>query len=223
MKRSLPTSAAFPSLVCLSLVLTCAAEGLGDTTRGSGVTKREKRSIAAFTQLHVSGPVDVEFTRSPDTSAVVEADDNIVPLVDTISHGDELEIDAHQAYSSSNPVRVILKGPSLKRVESSGSGSSVFHGLTGDRFDIRVSGSGGARGDGSIGTVNADLSGSGDILLSQLKATDAAASLSGSGNIELDASRSLDASISGSGSIHCTGHPATVHQNVTGSGHVSVD
>lgn len=211
------------AVCCLLFVAAAAAVAFGEAVQGSGVVQHQTRAVGDFTRLRVSGSIDIEFSRARKTSVVVEADDNIIPLIDTLVHGDELEIKSHQPYSSKHAVRVILTAPTLGRIQISGSGNADLRDIAADRFVASVSGSGDLRAAGAVKQITVDLSGSGNITMSKLKSADATVSLSGSGNVDVNASASLDATIAGSGNVRCSGNPGTVHKDVTGSGRVQVN
>ena len=82
----------------------------------------------------------------------------------------------------------------------------------------RLPGSGVLTVRGTAQRLDAALAGSGQLLLGELVAQKVKAVVSGSGELEVHATRVLDATVSGSGTIAYRGDPASVKQQVTGSG-----
>jgi hypothetical protein len=74
---------------------------------------------------------------------------------------------------------------------------------------------------GTATTLEAALSGKGDVRLDGLAARDATATVSGTGRLLVNASHSLDATVSGTGAILYTGNPSELTKNVTGTGAIT--
>lgn len=202
------------------LLVGCSDASPLSTVQGSGQVQRQVRRITSFSQLQLDCAADVEFHRAPQVSLIVEADDNVLPMIQTDVQGQKLVISSSGSYSSAHTVRVSVTGPSLDRAEINSSGQISASGLQAEHFTAAISGSGNLSASGSATVVNVDLQGSGNIDLGQLDAKKAEVTLSGSGSILVHATQSLNANLSGSGDIRCTGHPSDVHRNVSGSGQV---
>jgi hypothetical protein len=85
---------------------------------------------------------------------------------------------------------------------------------------VKVSGSGQVFASGQIGTVRVDVSGSGDVDLSGLKASELDASVAGSGSVHAHAFESARVDVSGSGSVRVEGNPPRRDVGRSGSGQV---
>jgi hypothetical protein len=81
-----------------------------------------------------------------------------------------------------------------------------------------IGGSGRLVAAGSVGRLDARLSGSGDVELQALAARDATAVVSGTGLFHVLATRSLHATVSGTGALLYGGSPARVVTAVTATG-----
>lgn len=86
--------------------------------------------------------------------------------------------------------------------------------------DVQVQGSGDVTVAGSCTELRAAVVGSGDINARDLQAESVQASVSGSGDIVVHATKRLNAAISGSGDVVYAGDPMTVDQRIDGSGEV---
>jgi translation initiation factor IF-1 len=86
-------------------------------------------------------------------------------------------------------------------------------------MNASILGSGNITAIGSVQTLTGLISGSGNLQLSNLNATNANCTISGSGSIYVHSNTSLKATISGSGNIIYSGNPI-VDASITGSGKV---
>jgi hypothetical protein len=212
----------FLALIVL-LTLACGVQaGDMNTVVGSGILNHEERVVQEFTVIEVVGSADVSITIGKQQSLIVEADENILPVIETNVSNKKLIIGAKPltSISISHPIRVTVVVKSLDVVRVSGSGNITIHNLAGKTVKFDLPGSGNLTAAGTADQVIASIGGSGNILCGGLEARSATVKLSGSGNVKVFASDSLDASIGGSGTIQYRGNPAAVNQSVTGSGNI---
>ena len=220
--------------------------GDGKTVTGSGNVKEQEVELKQdITGIVNDGSIDVVIDPSLDGKAVIEGDDNLIGYVELSQSGDGVLTVRYQAgFSISFAKQMRVRVPAMStggRVETSGSGDIVMAGgtLTGDSFDVRVSGSGDIAlaleadnvslsigGSGTIkaaGKANrADVSveGSGDVDASSLEAGDADVEIDGSGDVNVTVNGALTGSINGSGDLFYGGGPSSVKVHVSGSGDV---
>jgi hypothetical protein len=85
----------------------------------------EARNISDVTSIDLAGSADVDITLGETESLVVEAEDNIIPLIETKVQNGQLVIGRKSGagYSSTKPVTVHVTLKSLAAVSLSGSGS----------------------------------------------------------------------------------------------------
>jgi hypothetical protein len=190
--------------------------------KGSGNLASETRSISGFTAISLVGSANVEVGFGPVETVVVEAEDNILPVIETVLRKGVLVIRTKPNVSiqATEPVQIRITMKSLKGVSIPGSGNITVSELNVNLFSIDMPGSGNIIVGGMANNVNISLAGSGNILCENLKAKEATVTLNGSGNITVYASESLDASIKGSGDITCSGNPTRVNKTVPGSGSI---
>ncbi len=220
-------------------------------TVGSGRAATETRSVGPFDAVAVEGAIDlvVRGGAAPGATAQVqvEADDNLLPLVETVventARGRTLVLRTQRGQSmstrrgivvtlgvatlksiataGSGDVRVeALKAPSL-RLSIAGSSDARLSGLETDEFELRIAGSGNVVAGGHARRVSVSISGSGDADLGALVADDVQVRIAGSGDASVTANQSLDASVAGSGDVRYGGQPASVKLSASGSGTVS--
>ncbi len=218
------------AIVLIVLAFSTLACSLGNyvftssqTIRGSGKLTSEPRSVSGFTSIDMQGSADVIVTFGETESAVVEADDNLLPYIETRVENGQLVIATRPrvSYTTANPVRVNVTMKTLSKTVLSGSGNIDVSGLKGDAITIGLPGSGNITVKGSANSVYVTLGGSGMIVCKDLTAHSATVKLSGSGNVSVYASDNLDATISGSGNIQYSGNPATINKTISGSGNIN--
>jgi len=211
-------------LVIAALLPACAF--LQTTAvRGSGVVASETRSVSGFDRIVVTGSADVDVSFGDTESVVVEAEDNLLPLIETEVNGRTLEI-GFKLNTSVNPTRPIHVAVTMKSLTGAiitGSGSIDIPDLQADSVSFDISGSGSINAAGTARTVDATISGSGNIDCSDVQAASAKARILGSGDITVFASENLQALVSGSGDVIYHGDPAEVDKSITGSGSVRQD
>jgi hypothetical protein len=187
--------------------------------QGSGVAKTERREVPSFTEVESSGSATVTIQVGQPPSLVIEADDNLLPLIEATVEGHRLRIGSRSPYTTRAGVKVTITVPELDAVRVSGSSDLTATGITAKDFDTELSGSGKVRLSGKVDALNASVTGSGTLDTTALSARAAQALISGSGHIRVSASESLKARVTGSGSIRYSGSPQ-VQTKITGSGKV---
>lgn len=215
-------------------------------TTGSGVAQTQARPLSAFNAIAVSGSIDVVVRQTGREAAEVKADDNLLPLIETVvepsgSEGRTLKVrwkSGESIHSKTNAVvtvdvkelsAIATAGSGDVKVESlktpkfslsiSGSSDARLDGLAADEFSVRISGSGDVKAAGSAQRLEIKISGSGDVDTQALQADDVAIAIAGSGDAAVVANRKLAISIAGSGDVVYSG-AAAVSQSVAGSGSV---
>ena len=169
---------------------------------GSDTLVRESRPVAAFSRIRSEGAVSVVVRQGPASDAVIEADDNLVGLVDlVIEHGDTLVVETSGSYRPRNPMRVYVAVPRIEDVAVSGSGDITLQDWRADMLALAVGGSGDIRLDGRVREVHATVAGSGDIDLGGVAVEEASATVAGSGDIRIGTAGTVYATIAGSGDI----------------------
>lgn len=212
------------TLMILSLLISACTITIaeGKLVRGSGNLVSEERQHSGFTGIELAGSADVEVSFGETESVVVEAEDNIISLIETDVRGSTLVIRTkpNTTIASSLPVRVLVTMKELKAVSLPGSGFITIDGLDAERVEFELPGSGTINASGVVDELQVSLPGSGELECQDLQARTAEVKLGGSGIVKVFASQGLDAAISGSGTIQYSGNPANVKEKVTGSGEV---
>ena len=210
---------------------------------GDGPVITETRVVRGFSEIELGVPGEMILEESENFEIEIEAQRNIVDVIETYISGDELKIKVRDGKSirSSEDIRIIARGKGINSLSVNGSGRiSVEHpfeplhaklrvngsgkihmkALNAEDLEVRVNGSGAIEADnGSADHESLRISGSGNIYLQPVIAKRASTETSGSGNIRLHVTDELDVKISGSGDVYYEGTPAVI-VSVSGSGRV---
>jgi hypothetical protein len=203
---------------------TMQSSGRGGA-KDSGVRKSESRPFGSFERIRsmISGDVVVRYGDA--VGIVVEADENIVPLIRTDIDDGVLTVSSSGSFSTKQPIKVSVTLPNdreMPDLDLIGSGDIAMHGIDQAELAVSLQGSGDIDVSGKARRVSLSLKGSGDIDARRLKAEEADITLMGSGDIEASASEKVSVSLMGSGDVVVVGSPKKVNSSKLGSGDVSI-
>jgi hypothetical protein len=187
---------------------------------GSGNVITETRDVSGFSQIVVggSGVVRVEVTATESVS--IEAEDNIMPLLETNVTNGRLVLDATRSISPTVDIVYTITAATLEGLEVSGSAAIDAAGIDTTDFSVDISGSGDVVAAGSLdGLLSLAISGSGVFDGESLSSPEGSVDISGSGDAVVNVTETLDVSVSGSGNVEYLGSPA-VNEDISGSGSV---
>lgn len=232
-------------IIVLSLMLavifsSCRLIG-GKRVRGNGNVVSQDRSVGEFRGIRSHGFFDVILASGPG-SIRIEAEENIQPHIETIMEGDVLKIETEDGYwlRPRRDVKIYVTAPSLKEVKVYGSGNITSQSkiTNPEKMQLGIYGSGDIKAEIDAPVVEADISGSGNIILSgrvkefdgeingsgdikamELMSEQTKVSINGSGNVGIYASEKMDIAVRGSGDVRYKG-PAHVTSDIKGSGSV---
>jgi hypothetical protein len=216
-----------------------AAPAFAETVRGNGVMKTETRPFSGFTGIGLGIPAKVEVKTGATEGMTIEADENILPLIQTRVKGGELEIRTVRSNLNldSKSIRIVVNAKSIDQLDLGGSGSITADQLKGSKIrmniggsgaidvkrvdaehlEIAIGGSGNVKFAGTAKSVEASIGGSGDIVAPNFAADEAEITVAGSGDATLGVRKKLDVTIAGAGSIAYYGDPKVSH-TVLGAG-----
>jgi hypothetical protein len=224
-------------LVILTLVLTAC-----NVVRGSGNVETEERTVSDFSGIDLSGSGEVIVTQAEVESLIIEAEDNLIPLIETEVRNGKLVIGSKEnsALMPTKPIRILVTMPNIDNLAVSGSGEIVAESVTSDNLELDVNGSGDIDIEQLVAeSITADISGSGNLTLAgavaeqridisgsgkykadALESDTAVVAVDGSGKTTIWVNEILDAEINGSGEVNYYGSPS-VNQDISGSGDVN--
>jgi hypothetical protein len=188
---------------------------------GSGRVVSEKRDVHDFDSVRMSGSGTLMLEQTGSESLVIEAEDNILPLLTSEVRDRRLVLGLRPgaSYRSSRKVVYHLTMRDLKGIEVSGSGDVQGTAIKTESLTLQGSGSFDMRLAGRADRLQLDISGSGEHQGEDLESREATVRISGSGDATVKVTDRLDAVVSGSGNVVYVGNP-TLTQRVTGSGSV---
>ncbi len=188
--------------------------------RGSGVRKTEKRDLPVFTSIETTGAFEVEVNCQKPASLEIEADDNLMPLIQTEVRSGVLHVSSTRSYSSRGGIVLRIMVPDLESVKSTGAGKFRVTDIKNDNFEIRSTGAAQVVATGQSKSVKIDSTGAGKIDAHNLRASKADVRVTGAAGVEVYATDQLDVTVSGAGRVIYSGNPE-VNKRVSGAGQVT--
>lgn len=228
-------------LLVLMLSIFAVAESQGRTLYGSGVYKKEKRSVSGVKYVVNKSPARVIVKQGHKEELYVEGDDNLINIVNTSVSNNRLTVSIanDMAFTPRQTLVVYVTAMELDGLKVKSCGDIINSGkLQGDVMELTIDGTGDiqlanllyetlkllVKGSGDIKlsgkakTVNAEISGSGDINAKMVKALDAFVAIHGTGDCHIFSSNKAKVKIYGSGDVNIFGNPNQVNQQVSSSG-----
>lgn len=126
---------------------SCKKENRCDCIKRTGDIITVTRSVKSFDRIFVEQNVNVFITENPVSEVIVEAGENIEPLIETVVEEGTLIIrnknKCNWSRSYKKPLNVYIKTPGLKYIHSNGTGDiKGLNTITLDTFDVRIESSG---------------------------------------------------------------------------------
>jgi hypothetical protein len=229
-------------IIALALMSCRLTTGINrQVIQTSGKVKTEQREVGDIERVSLEGLGDMTVIQGNEEGLSIEADENVLPYIETTMRGHELVLrlkDGYQ-YPRNTEIHYTLKIKSLNQVSISGAGNMTSEKLNVGDLTLNISGAGNmkiadlqaqdlkatASGSGNYdlkGKVKSEsitISGVGNYTAGDMESVDAEVTVSGSGNVTLWATGKLDVHVAGFGNVNYYGQPA-VSQNITGGGSV---
>ena len=215
MKRfAIALTLAFLALLMLS---GCRFGGV----HGSGVRKTQKwDDLASFTSIETTGAFEVEVNCQKPASFEVEADDNLIPLVEAEVKNGILRVKTTKGYSSSGGIIVRINVPDLESLKTTGAGKFRVSDVKNDQFEIHSTGAATVVASGQTKSLKIESTGAGKIDAHNLRADTVEVKVTGAAGVDVYAANELDVTVSGAGRVIYSGNPK-VNKHVSGAGEVT--
>lgn len=211
------------------------------SVNGHGSNVNEIRPIKGFHGIKLCIDAEVNYSRDSVYFVEINAQPNILRVIDTkIEHG-ILRIDANRNFRHTNRIVITIHSPHMDHLSVNGNGSIMSaHILSDPKLELFISGAGrigvstvsvqslvsrisGAGivevNQGDAQNEDVSVNGAGSIRAEFVKAVNANATISGAGSIILTVNTKLNVDISGSGVMKYHGQP-TVTADISGAGKV---
>lgn len=230
----------FVSIIAVLTLCSCTADTVG--VRGSGAITREERPVEGIRGVTLATLGEMTIELGEQELLVIEAEDNLLPYLETEVRGGMLTIDATTGTNlrPTRPVHYYLIVGSLEALsitssgnidapaleaelftaEVSSSGNLHVAGLDADRVRVEISSSGSVTIDGGqVAEQDIVISSSGDYQAGELRCERAGTRISSSGDATIWVTDSLDANLSSSGDVNYYGRPE-ISQTMSSSGRI---
>ena len=219
-------------------VISCT--GTIGVIRGSGDIETEEREVFGFDEIQFTGIGNLIIEQGDEESLIVEADDNIIGLIETEVRGDELHIGFRRGVNiiPTSKVKFYLTVEDLDKIDLTGLGDIDCDGFETDDLELNISGSGDIEFNIEAKNIEIDVSGLGNISLSGkvdyhrvqisgsgkydaggLESNDCEIEISGLGSATVNVSDNLDIEINGAGNVYYKGSPH-ISQEISGLGRI---
>jgi hypothetical protein len=235
------------SIIALG-TLACSTSDIGPrlgikTIHGSGDVVTQDRDVSDFHAIALSGIGNVSIRVGDEESLQVEAEDNLLPYLETVVRGETLQIGIQDGVTL-NPTQSINFYVTLEELNSidvsglgnveagsvsaarfsiavSGGGDVDIESLESDTLAVDLSGLGNVRIDeGKVENQSIEISGGGDYEARGLESDTTDVHLSGLGSVTIRVHDHLEVDISGGGTIQYLGDP-TIEKSISGLGSIS--
>jgi Putative auto-transporter adhesin, head GIN domain len=216
------------------------------TTTSSGNATSEVRAANGSQAISLRSSIDLVVRQGNSEGVMVRADDNILPLVQTLVEGSgdartlRIQFKAGESLRTKTPVVVTVDVVNLNAVASSGSGNITIEALKAptltlsisgssdaklreldiEQLNISIAGSGDVQASGRAAKLDVSIAGSGDVRMRELAAGDVGVSIAGSGDASVTAQRTISVAIAGSGDVDYCGGATLAKRSIAGSGTV---
>ncbi len=206
---------------------------------GNGNVKKETRKISTFDAISVGGAFNVILTQGDTESQIVEADENLLPIIKTRVSGGTLRVTTEENIRNSKALNLYISFREIDKLDISGACNlECTNALTFSNLKLEASGASEIDLDLTTELLLCDFSGASEINLagkvrecefevsgaSEIDAYDLIAEeielrASGASEAKLHATKSLRIRASGASSVRYMGDP-NVDSNVSGAGSV---
>lgn len=218
------------SVGCLALSVVLSACGSGSNiVRGSGVMKTETVPVTGFSSINLAGSGKLIIEQTGTESLTIDAEDNILPLLDSTVTNKQLVLGSkpNTSFATTKDIVYHVTVIDLGQVIVSGSGDASAAAIKTDAFSLEVGGSGNISIDKlEVGTQAVfKIGGSGEAKLGDLQAQNISVNIAGSGSVKVAAGSAPNqlVSVSGSGNYEAEALKSDAVQiNVSGSGNATV-
>lgn len=227
-------------MLLLSLCLIIAASGCTINGWGSGNLTNETKDVNGVKQVSLDGMGTIVLKQGDEESLTIEAEDNIMPHIQSKVEGDKLSI----SYDTNTPTptkdikfyltvkdinSIIISGAGkiesegfktqIMSISMDGAGNGDLAGLTLEKLTVNIAGAGKMILAGKCTEQTITISGAGNYDAKDLVTETTTINIDGAGKGTVNAKKVLNAIISGAGSLNYLGSPQ-VNQQVSGGGSV---
>lgn len=189
--------------------------------KGSGNIVTDRREVAKFSSIEVSGAFIVEAVAQKESSVEVEGDDNLLQYIRTEVRDGRLEVSSEKSFSTGGRIKIRISAPNIENVDLSGASTLTLADVKNESLRLESSGASKIRISGETGKFDVEMRGASKLDASDLKATDVSVDSSGASTANVFVSGELRADLSGASRVNYSGSPKNVVKEVSGASSVS--
>jgi len=226
-------------LLGLALILSSCSDFCGDSVCGSGSILSEKGEVAYFHSIEIRGGCQVLFEKGLQQELIVEAEQNILPLIKTWVRNDgTLIVESERSYSSRRGVTVYASMLEVRNFSIIGVGKVVGkQPFSTGELTLLIDGTGNIEMNVNAENVYSTINGGGYVGLSgsaefhrvkingagNLDALDFVTSvyeltIIGAGYCHIHVTDVLELVLAGAGIVYYKGEPKVINSQITGAG-----
>nr|MDE5639115.1 DUF2807 domain-containing protein [Odoribacter sp.] len=227
------------------LVLVLSSWNLKKEVKGSGKVLQEQREVTSFEGINVNNAIHVFLSPGNKESVKVEADDNVVPYIQTKVKDGILHITLKGEEPIRNflpklPMNVYVTIRNLREIEANAAatveGESAFQVETleldissaasldlevkGENIDMDISSAANVTLSGQINNIKAEASGACKLNGANLETLKANIDMSGASSATLKVKDELEYNVSGASRLTYSGNPRIYKAEITSAGSV---
>jgi hypothetical protein len=228
-------------MVVACIIMPACTPTPQNTVIGSGIIATETRQPGSFHGINLSIPGEMQVQLGEKESITIEAEDNILPLIQTIVSGGILRVDtpSGQNIQPTKPIKYLVTVINVDQLTTESLGSITTPALVSDTFtatinstgfidvaglqakslDVKIESTGNINiGPGEIDKQTIVISSTGNFAAPDLKSNSAKVTIDSSGDVLIWVTDILNATINSSGSIKYYGNPkVTSEKNSSGT------
>ena len=223
--------------IFLGILIAITLNSCINTIDGNGNVAHEKRNVAAFSKIDISGRFEVILNQGKEAS--LEIDENLLEIIETKVNNNTLFISSTEPIGNAKVLKLYITTVNLNDIDVSGAIELANKGVyETEKLEIEVSGaadidlkldvknlfmemSGASETtlSGSANNFEIEISGAGDLDAKKLNTKNTTVDISGAGSAIVFAKQTLNVNVSGAGSVQYKGNPK-IKENVSGAGSV---
>ena len=191
--------------------------------RGSGHVVSEDRSVGDFSAIEATAVIDIILRQGESTSLKIEADDNILPKIETENEDGRLKISMPKNFQlgKSTSLKAFITIKNLDELEVTGVSKITCESpLVLDHFKLNFTGVGDVNLRGSCNDATFSNTGVGDVDAVDFVCKNLQIENSGTGDMRCRADVELSIENSGVGNVEYAGTATLKSVSSTGVGHV---
>jgi len=225
-------------LLGLILVMQTGCSYAFKGIKGNGNVVKQERKVTGFSGLEVGGAFRVFLTQGDEEKLIIEADENLLPVIETKVKGGTLIISTNENIKDFKTLNIYLTFKDMKDMEISGAchltgenkfrfddleldcsgASEVDMKFSANLINMDISGASNVNMYGSVDKAEMDVSGASKLNAFDLEVIACDVEVSGAANVKILVSKDLSVEVSGAAKMRYKGNPKLLSHEVSGAG-----